>query len=100
MAISFDETTVRHQVTELRNIASDMKKIANNEMQNTINTTKASWKGTSADNFCNKYNTLSGNILKEANNIDSLAASLEKLANAIVNAERQAESIVTGGLIK
>lgn len=98
MAISFDETVVRRQVAELRSIASEMKKVAENDMQNTINNAKSNWQGGAADSFCNKYGIFKENIETEADNIDNLATSLENLADAIARAEQEAERIIDGAL--
>ena len=93
MAILFNETAVRRQVTEMRSIAAEMRRAAGSDMQNTVNASRLSWKGIAADAFRSRYEALGGNISREAGNIENLANSLERLAAEIARAEREAARI-------
>jgi len=95
VAISFNETMVRRQVAELKNIASEMRRVSNNDMRNTISGSRSNWRGAAADNFYSRYETLGNNITGEATNIENLADSLEKLLNELIRAEYEAAGIAS-----
>ena len=94
MAISFDYNATKRQVRDMKQIASEMRAIANNDMQNTISQIKINWKGNTSNNFCSKYNTLKERIITEARNIDNAADTLDRLAENIRESEERAEAIL------
>ena len=94
MAISFDYNATMRQVSEMKQIASEMRAIANNDMQNTISQIKINWKGNSSNNFCSKYNSLREKIATEAKNIDNAADALDRLAKSIKESEERAAAIL------
>jgi len=94
MAISFDFNATMRQVTEMKQIASEMRSIADRDMQNTISQLKTNWKGDSSNKFCSKYDILRGRIRTEASNIDTAANTLYSLAQSIKAAEERAEALL------
>ena len=93
--IIFDYKRAMEQVRELRAIASEMQR--SRSLENAINGAGSSWQGQTANQFRNKCTSLADMIRKEANNIMSIADSLEQAARIIDEAERAAIAALSGG---
>ncbi|MDR0858019.1 MAG: hypothetical protein LBN97_03200 [Oscillospiraceae bacterium] len=91
--ITFDHGKAMRQVSELRQIASDLNQLLSGRFANAVNTADSSWDGEASEIFRRKCNELSSNIAKEAKRISDVADSLQKTADEIRRAEEEAERI-------
>jgi len=96
--LKFDYNKAKAQVRELRAIADDMEK--NKSLTNAIDKIKGSWEGKASNDFQAKCNDLASLIKNEVANIRSIANSLEQSANAIANAEREAQETINNNTIR
>ena len=91
MAISFDYNATIRQSEQMRQIALEMRRIADSDMSAAIQNIKANWKGISSDNFCRKFDLLRSKITQESQSIAQAADTLARLAQSIKEAEERAE---------
>ena len=94
----FDYNRAMAQVRELRAIASDM--LRSQALSNAMTNANSAWQGRTADQFQMKCNRLAQLVRDEANNILSVADSLENSARIIEETERAAIGIITGGAVR
>ena len=78
------------QVSELRQIASDMTNMNNRNLAEAISCLQSGWQGQTAQQFLKKCSDLKELIEKEAANIRKVADSLERTARTVEVAERAA----------
>ena len=86
----FDYQKSMVQVSQLRQIADELRKMQSNELAEAISSIGASWKGETAQKFLTKCNGFRIQIEKEALNVSNIADSLEATANMIAKEESQA----------
>ena len=96
----FDYTKAIAQVNELRQIAKDMGTMRNSVLNDAINEIQSGWQGDTAVKFIGKCDDLSGFILNEVNNINTLADNLERTSNSIRQAELEAMRILRESLLR
>jgi len=75
--LTFNYNRAIAQVRVLREVADEMRSIANRTLAQSIDSTRASWKGQNAQRFLVKCETLKSQVLREADNITQLANSIE-----------------------
>lgn len=91
--ISLDFKQSIKRAEELENVASDMRKLANDELGNTLNELSAAWRGEAAGSFMNKGAILQEKINKSASNLQNIAATIRSVAKRTYDAEMRALQI-------
>ena len=86
----FDYQKTMAQVSQLRQIADELRKMQSNKLAEVISSIDASWKGETAQKFLTKCNVFRIQIEKEALNVNNIADNLESMANLIAKEETKA----------
>jgi len=96
--LKFDHNRATAQVRELRAIADEMER--SRILDNAIEKVRSSWEGKVSNDFQRKCSELSGLIKREIANIRNIAASLEKSAKAIADAEKKAQDVLNTNTVR
>jgi len=91
--LKFDFNKAKAQVRELRSIADGMEK--NKKLADAIEKIKNAWEGQAAKDFIAKSEELRNLVASEITHIRNLARNIELSANAIADAEKKAQEILT-----
>ncbi len=78
------------QAETLSEIATDMRNIANKELQDCVSQISNNWTGSNATAYKAKCDTLKSNILITADKLDKTASTIRSIAKNTYNAEMTA----------
>lgn len=78
---------------ELENVSNELRRIAQKDMENSINNLSGAWKGKSASEYLNIANTLQKKIESSSKELNKTADKIRRIAENIKNAELQALAI-------
>lgn len=92
-AIEFDFRQAMNRADELDQVASEMKRMANNDMQSSLQQLSTAWKGEAASEYLTKGGRLKDKVLKSANDLNKTAATIRSVARRVYNAEMTAYRI-------
>lgn len=92
-SIRFDFEKSKREAAKLEEAAAQLKKLANNTMDSSLNQLASGWKGESAAAYIGKARIVEKNILTTANDLFAVAASIRKTAQKIYNAEMEAKRL-------
>ena len=91
--INMDFQKAEAQVSELRSLANQMRDIANEELNRTLNNINANWDGENSEAFLAKGRMLKSRISNTATDIDRIADSIHAIAENTKRAELEAVRI-------
>lgn len=86
-AIEFDFRQAIKRAEELEEIAADMKKLADAELEETLQSLSSSWRGDAASAYLNKGARLQTKILKSSNDLKKTATTIRSVAQRTYRAE-------------
>lgn len=94
--INIDPYEVRKAADELKKCASQLrdKTRAFNDIEDEI---ESSWKSQYTRQYLNCLENTEGNVMRTVNSLDVIAANLEKIAEAVENAEADIQNSFGGG---
>lgn len=92
-SIEFDFQKALREAEELEQIAGEMRRMAENELQPSLQTLSAAWKGEAASGYLSKGGILKEKILRSAADLDSTASAIRNVARRIYKAEMRAYRI-------
>ena len=92
-SIEFDFRQAIQRAEELEEIAADMRKLANNDLEGSLQNLSTAWKGESARAYLNKGTRLKEKILKSSNDLKKTASTIRSVAKRTYNAEMAAYRI-------
>lgn len=92
-SIRFDFAKAKQEAARLESTADELKRLANNSMDSTLNTLSSSWKGESANLYMKKGESVKRDLLTTANDLYAVANSIRKTAQRIYNAEMEAKRL-------
>ena len=92
-AIEFDFRQAMNRADELDQVASEMKRMANNDMQSSLQQLSAAWKGEAASAYLTKGGRLKEKVLKSAGDLNKTASTIRSVARRVYNAEMAAYRI-------
>ena len=88
--IELNYTKAMQQSKDLEKIAKNIKKLSNEELVHIMKNIKKNWKGENSENYVEKLETLQENILKTAENLSSVATTIDTIATNTYQAELRA----------
>lgn len=88
--IAFNYNKAIKQADELLDIASDIRKVANDKLETSIQTVDKNWDGENSKKFISKSKKLKEKVTDSADDIQAIAASIKKMAKQIYDAEMEA----------
>ena len=91
--IRFDFEQAKRRAAELDDIAEDMGRLSNTDLENTMAELAGGWKGDSAAQFQKKVESLQTEINSTAKELSSIATTIRNIARTIYNAEMEALTI-------
>ena len=92
-AIEFDFRQAMNRADELDQVAADMKRMANNDMQSSLQQLSSAWKGEAASAYLTKGGRLKDKVLKSAQDLNRTATTIRNVARRVYNAEMAAYRI-------
>ena len=93
--IELDFKASINQAQKLENIASNIKKMSENDLEACMNQVKANWESTNATTFINKGRTLQQQISATAKELKKTAKTIRGIAETTKRAEMEAIRIAT-----
>lgn len=88
--IRFDFQQAIRRAEELESVAGEMRRLADGELEDSLQRLSAAWKGEAAAAYLGKGARLKEKILKSAKDLDSTASAIRNAANRIYDAEMRA----------
>lgn len=88
--ILFNYQNALKQARELKQISTQIKKLSDSQFETSINAINANWKGENATKYFNKGKKLKGKMDDSAEDLNSIAETIETIANNIYKAEMEA----------
>lgn len=82
------------QANQLDDCAADMRRVANNGMNNILNDLASAWEGDSASAYLAKMEDTAGNICETARKLEQIAATLRRIAKIYRDSELKALELV------
>lgn len=92
-SIEFDFQQAIKRAEELEGIAADMKKLAEEELETSLQSLSIAWKGEAANAYLDKGSRLRDKILKSAGDLVKTASAIRKVAKRTYDAEKKAYQI-------
>lgn len=92
-SISFDFVQAKAEASRLEAIADDLKRLAESNMQSSLNYLSTGWQGESATQYIRKGNNVKNDILAVANDLYAVANSIRAVAKKIYDAEMEAKRL-------
>ena len=86
-AIEFDFRQAMNRANELEQVASEMKRMANNDMQSSLQQLSAAWKGEAASAYLTKGGRLKNKVIKSADDLNKTASTIRNVAKRVYEAE-------------
>lgn len=91
--INFNYQKAMRQATQLEDLANQLKRIANSDVDSALDQVAASWKGDSANMFIQKGNKAKNDLLQSSKQLQNTANAIRAAARALRNAEIRAKQI-------
>lgn len=88
--IAFNYEKAIKQADELLDIAKDVRKVAKDKMEPSIQTIDKNWDGDSSKKFVTKSNQLKEKVVDSADDIQKIAGAIKEMAKKIYDAEMEA----------
>lgn len=88
--IYFNYEQAIRQAAQLETIAKNLRKAANNTMEDILNHVNSAWKSDSAPQYIKKGQKVEGDILTTAGNLENIAQAIRTIAERIKEAELEA----------
>lgn len=88
--ILFNFNQAKKRAQELEDTAAQLRKLANDELGQTLDNLAAAWKGEAATAYLNKGVRLKAKIIQSAKDLDSTATVIRNTAQRIYDAEMEA----------
>ena len=92
-SIEFDFRQAIKRAEELEEIAANMRKLANDDLEDSLQNLSTVWKGEAASAYINKGISLREKILKSSNDLKKTAGTIRNVARRTYNAEMAAYRI-------
>ena len=92
-SIHFNFTQAKSEASRLEAIADEMRRLANSNMQSSLNYLSTGWQGESAKLYLNKGKNVKNDILAVANDLYAVANSIRTAAKKIYDAEMEAKRL-------
>mgnify|MGYP003292541133 CR=1 FL=1 len=92
-SIEFDFQQAIKRAEELEDIAADMRKLADEELETSLQSLSVAWKGEAANAYLNKGTRLRDKILKSASDLIKTASTIRRVAKRTYDAEKRAYQI-------
>ncbi len=89
-SITFNYNKAINQANDLADIAKEIRKVANDKMETSIQTVDKNWDGDSSKKFVNKSRQLKAKVVDSADDIDAIASAIKTMAKKIYDAEMEA----------
>lgn len=89
-AIRMDFRKAKRQADELEDVAEAVKKLADQNLEETLEQIAANWTGDNSTNYVAKGKTLQGNITATAQSLEETAGAIREIAEVIYEAEMEA----------
>lgn len=96
--IRFNYDKAMAQADELRDIASSIKDISDDELEESFGKVGKNWTGDNSESYVKKGQKVQKKVNGTATGVKAAAAALETMAKNIYNAEMAAIQIVKAGL--
>ena len=94
ITIQLNYTRAINQSRKIYDLAAQLRKIANSELQSAMNNLSHDWNGESASAFLKKAQKANEDLLKNAQQLTSTASAIRKCAENIRNSELKALEII------
>ncbi len=91
--ILFNYNKAVGQADDLLDIAKEIRSVANNKMESSIQTIDKNWDGESSKKFIKKSVKLKEKVTDSADDIEAIAQAIKKMAKEIYDAEMKAVQI-------
>ena len=91
MAIEFNYNNAISQAELIEGIVKDMRDVANKDLQTTVDSISASWRGDAAQQFLRYCFTAQGDVKSQAAKLEKLATDIRRVAKVIKDAEDKAK---------
>jgi len=88
-SIEFDFQQAKRQADRLDQIASQLRNLANDQFEDTMNTIAANWKGENATAYLGKGERLQGKIKVSASDLNATANDIRRIAKRLYDAEME-----------
>lgn len=92
-SIEFDFRQARQRADELDDIAANLERLAENDLQSSLQSLSTAWKGDSANLYLNKGSKLKEKMLKSVKELRKTSATIRKVAKRTYDAEMAAYRI-------
>jgi len=90
MILNFNYDLAIRQASQIEGIASEMRKLANGQMNSAISTVDASWDGDTSNIFLRHCNDTKQQIITRAGELESNAQRIRNVARILRDAEERA----------
>ena len=95
MAITnFDYNLAIQQANRIDAVAGEMKSVADNEMQSSLDSLNACWRGEASRQFINCCVATQADIKAQAGNLQNIAGRIREAANILKDIEDRARAVV------
>ena len=91
--IYFNYNQAINQARRLEDIARNVERLSNNDMNNTVSEIQTAWQSDSSRAYISKAQRVQGNIVKDAAKVRKVASTIRDTAERIKNAELAALEI-------
>ena len=99
-SIEFDFQQAIKRAEELESIAADMKKLADEDLETSLQSLSLAWKGEAANAYLAKGSRLKDKILKSSSDLTKTASTIRRVAKRTYDAEMRAYRIAMERLYK
>lgn len=93
LSIEFDFRQANRRAEELEEISDNLKKLADEELETSLQSLQEAWKGEAAGAYLTKGSRLKNKILKSSNDLKKTAAAIRNVAKRTYDAEMTAYRI-------
>lgn len=94
-AIRYDFQRALNEAEDLENAARKMRRLSENDMENTKRSLSLAWQGDAADAYQRKCTQLQENILDSAKDLEKQASAIRSMARLTYEAEMRAYRLAT-----
>ena len=91
--INFNYQKAMRQAAQLEDLANQLKRIANSDVDSALDQVAGSWKGDSANIFLQKGNKAKNDLIQSAKQLQNTANAIRSAARALRAAEIRAKQI-------
>lgn len=93
-SILFDYMRAINQARKLEGLADDLRRLANSNVESTVNNLSSNWKGEGASEFLKKADKAQQDLRNNADQLDKTANVIRRSAENIKNSELRALEII------